>query len=82
MMKTQLLIAVAAVGLITTALKAQADDPVWGPGGYANSLSRVQAKGMAAEQRAATLEANWLQANEGHIKKLLEWLRSNNKLRD
>jgi hypothetical protein len=82
MMKTQILIAMAAVGVITTALKSQADDPVWGPGGYANSLSRVQAKGTSAEQRAATVEAKWLQANEGHIKKLLEWLRSNNRLRD
>jgi hypothetical protein len=29
----------------------------------------VSAVLRAAEQRAATLEANWLQANEGRIKK-------------
>jgi hypothetical protein len=42
----------------------------------------VQVKGTAAEQRTAAAEAKWIQANEAHISKLVEWLRSSNKLKD
>jgi len=55
-------------------------DIIYGPGGYLNSLSRVQAKGNASEQQQAARELEWLNANQAHVRALMEWSRKNNRL--
>jgi hypothetical protein len=55
---------------------ARAGDPIWGGGGYAASLSRVQAKGNPAEQRLALSELQWLKDNQAHLDELIAFLRS------
>jgi hypothetical protein len=57
-------------------ISARAGDPIWGGGGYAVSLSRVQAKGNAAEQRLALIELKWLNDNQAHLDELIAFLRS------
>ena len=59
-----------------------ARDLIWGPGGYVASLDRVQVKGTPDEQDQAAREEKWLNTNEQHVKRLMEWLRLNNKLQE
>lgn len=74
-MKTLLTVLLVAAG-ITLEAGEPTPDLVWGPGGYANALSRLEAKGNAAEQREALAELKWLQANQAHINKLLEFVNA------
>lgn len=59
-------------------------DPIWGPGGYVAHLEQVvghEGRGAAAEDvRQATAELDWLQANEAHLRKLMQYLKENNEL--
>jgi hypothetical protein len=79
-MKSMILIALATFMLTIGSARADTD-LIYGPGGYLNSLSRVQSKGSPSEQRHAACEAEWLNANQAHVNQLMEWLRTSNRLR-
>jgi hypothetical protein len=61
---------------------AKVDDLLFGGGGYQASLDRLGAKASLPEQQAALAEAEWLQSNEVHVRKLLFWLQAKGKIVD